>query len=71
MEQYVHSLLCEARLRATEINSEAFTTLYLGGGTPSVLPLNLLTTLITGLDNIFDLSHVEEITIENDAQELN
>ena len=64
MEQYVHSLLCEARLRATEINSEAFTTLYLGGGTPSVLPLNLLTTLITGLDNIFDLSHVEEITIE-------
>lgn len=65
MEQYVHSLLCEARLRALEIgNSSPFTTLYIGGGTPSVMPINLLTTLVTGLDDILDLSNVEEFTIE-------
>ena len=65
MEQYVHSLLCEASLRSSEIdNGSPFTTLYIGGGTPSVLPINLLTTLATSLHDIFDLSHVEEFTIE-------
>ena len=37
MEQYVHSLLCEAQLRQAEISSH-LKTLYLGGGTPSVMP---------------------------------
>ncbi len=88
MEQYVHSLLCEARLRATEISNPLlskidgdggsitttkdthFSTLYLGGGTPSVLPINLLTTLITGLGDIIDLSHVEEFTIEVNPDDI-
>ncbi|MBR5638819.1 MAG: radical SAM family heme chaperone HemW [Muribaculaceae bacterium] len=48
-----------------------FTTLYLGGGTPSVMPINLLTTLITGLNDIFDLSHVEEFTIEVNPDDVN
>lgn len=64
MEQYVHALLCEAKLRQEEIYNEFFTTLYLGGGTPSVLPLDLLTKLIEGLGQVFDLSNLEEFTIE-------
>lgn len=83
MEQYVHSLICEASLRASEIDSNSpskiegargsmtstkesspFTTLYIGGGTPSVMPINLLSTLVTSLDDILHLSHVEEFTIE-------
>ena len=65
MELYVNSLLCEASLRASEIgNSSTFTTLYIGGGTPSVMPTNLLIALVTGLGEILDLSHLEEFTIE-------
>ena len=64
MEQYVHSLLCEARLRHGEIEGEAVSTLYLGGGTPSVLPISLLSTLIEGMKEVFDLSNLEEFTIE-------
>ncbi|MBQ9585308.1 MAG: radical SAM family heme chaperone HemW [Muribaculaceae bacterium] len=64
MEQYVHSLLCEARLRKNEIDSEQVSTLYIGGGTPSVMPTSMLTTLITGLDKVFGLKNVEEFTIE-------
>lgn len=64
MEQYVHLLLCEAKLRRDEIRNLLFTTLYLGGGTPSVMPVKLLSTLINGLSEIFDLSLVEEFTIE-------
>lgn len=63
MEQYVHSLLCEAKLRREEIPHQ-FNTLYLGGGTPSVMPLELMSQLINGLKSTFDLSHVEEFTIE-------
>ena len=82
MEQYVHSLLCEARLRKNEISLSSpskiegdrgsmmdtrkipFTTLYLGGGTPSVIPIHLMTQLIKGLNDIFELNQVEEFTIE-------
>ena len=63
MEQYVHSLLCEAKLRQEEIPHQ-FNTLYLGGGTPSVMPLELMSQLINGLKSTFNLSHVEEFTIE-------
>lgn len=63
MEQYVHSLLCEARLRKTEVSSP-LTTLYMGGGTPSVLPVELVTELVNGLHELFDLSRLEEFTIE-------
>ncbi len=64
MEQYVHSLLAEAYLRSNEINGETFTTLYLGGGTPSGLPVELIARLVTGLHETFHLSNLEEFTIE-------
>jgi oxygen-independent coproporphyrinogen-3 oxidase len=70
MEQYVHSLLCEARLRKNEIDKEPFKTLYMGGGTPSVMPLELLKTLIEGLHNCFDLNLVEEFTIEVNTDDV-
>lgn len=64
MEQYVQSLLCEAELRQGEIGNQFFTTLYLGGGTPSVMPLNLLSSLINDLSKVLSFSQVEEFTIE-------
>ena len=64
MEQYMHLLLCEARIRKDEIGCETVTTLYLGGGTPSVIPIEQLTSLVNGLKELFDLSHLEEFTIE-------
>lgn len=64
MEQYVQSLLCEAELRHGEIGDQFFNTLYLGGGTPSVMPLNLLSSLINGLSKVLSLSQVEEFTVE-------
>ena len=64
MEQYVQSLLCEAKLRQEEIGNQFVSTLYLGGGTPSVMPLELMSQLINGLKSTFDLSRVEELTIE-------
>ena len=65
MEQYVHSLLNEAKLRKEETGTNShFTTLYVGGGTPSVVPLNLISRLVEGLNDVLDLNHVKEFSIE-------
>ena len=67
---YVDALLAEARLRRNELGTESVTTLYMGGGTPSQLPLPLISRLVMGLREIIDLSHVEEFTIEANPDDV-
>ena len=67
---YVEALLAEARMRRQELGSDTVSTLYLGGGTPSQLPLPLLTSLVHGLREVIDLSRVEEFTIEANPDDV-
>ena len=67
---YVEALIEEARLRCHELGGDAVRTLYLGGGTPSQLPLPLLTRLVLGLNEVFDLSGVEEFTVEANPDDV-
>ena len=69
-EPYVSALLAEAALRQTELQGEPIRTLYLGGGTPSQLPLPLLSRLITGLRERLDLEAVEELTVEANPDDV-
>jgi oxygen-independent coproporphyrinogen III oxidase len=57
---YVDAVLKEA----TRYDGRAFQTLYLGGGTPSLLGPALLERLIHGLRTRLDLSELSEATIE-------
>lgn len=61
---YVDALLIEAEARREEVKGEPITTVYVGGGTPSLLSEMLMEKLVTGLGRIFDMSRVEEFTIE-------
>ena len=67
---YVEALLAEARMRRQELGGDTVSTLYLGGGTPSQLPLPLLTSLVHGLREVIDLSRVEEFTIEANPDDV-
>ena len=67
---YVEALIAEARLRRDELRGEAIRTLYLGGGTPSQLPLPLLEHLVEGLRSTFDLTAVEEFTVEANPDDV-
>jgi len=67
---YVEAVIAEARLRAVELRGEQVTTLYLGGGTPSQLPLPLLERLVDGLSDVLDLSGVEEFTVEANPDDV-
>ena len=69
-ERYVEAVIAEARLRLDELHDEPVQTLYLGGGTPSQLPLPLLERLIDGLKTVLDLSGVDEFTVEANPDDV-
>ncbi len=62
MERYVDAILSEARLRFGELAGSAVTTLYIGGGTPSQLPVALLAKLAARLRALADADC--EFTVE-------
>lgn len=68
--RYVEALIAEARLRRGELHGEQVKTLYLGGGTPSQLPLPLIWQLVVGLREVFSLDAVEEFTVEANPDDV-
>lgn len=66
MEQFVGLVLREAHqwTLARPAQSLRPRTIFFGGGTPSLLPPDAMRRLLTGLSHRFDLSDVDEWTIE-------
>jgi len=60
MQSYTDALLLEAQ----RYKGEPFNTIYIGGGTPSLLGADGLQKLMAGLGGIFQLGELEEATIE-------
>ena len=60
VDRYIDALLAEA----DSYTGDNFATLYIGGGTPSLLGPARLEKLISGLSRRFDLEHLQETTIE-------
>lgn len=61
--EFVDAILAEAKKRS-DGKPLVPETVYFGGGTPTLLSASLLERLITGLREVFDLSHVQEWTVE-------
>jgi len=62
MAEYVDRLLCEAKkYKGKDVG--VIDTVYIGGGTPSLLPEDLLSRLVLGLRKSFDIRE-NEFTIE-------
>lgn len=57
-------------MRRRELRGEPILTLYLGGGTPSQLPLPLLSRLVAGLRAALDLDGVVEFTVEANPDDV-
>lgn len=64
---YVDTLLKEWQMRKDEIDAP-ISTLYLGGGTPSILSDTNLNRLIQGLD--IDIASLSEVTIEANPEDI-
>lgn len=57
---YVETLIKEACL----YRGQKISTIYIGGGTPSILTAKQLDYLISSIKQIFDISELEEFTVE-------
>ena len=67
--KYVDALLLEMERRKGE-QAHPIKTVYFGGGTPSILPIDHITRIVDGLHRCFDLSEVEEMTVEANPEDL-
>jgi oxygen-independent coproporphyrinogen III oxidase len=61
---FIDSLLKEASLRKDYLQNEAVSTIYIGGGTPSVFSIIDLGTILNHIKKLFSVSDDCEITIE-------
>ena len=64
MSAYIEALLLEAAEEASKLPSSAIETVFIGGGTPSLLPFELLKRLLSGIRDIFRIEHDAEFTTE-------
>lgn len=70
-EPYINAVCKEMRLRKDYIKDERFSTIYIGGGTPSTLNKEELETLFCNMFEVFDISDNAEITIECNPNDIN
>lgn len=61
---FIDALLKEASLRSDYLENETVSTIYLGGGTPSVFSIRDLGTILNHINREFRVSEDCEITIE-------
>lgn len=64
MAAYVDAMLLEADAMASNAGNTAIETVFIGGGTPSILPAKLLTRLLKGLRERFCMPSGIEFTTE-------
>jgi oxygen-independent coproporphyrinogen-3 oxidase len=66
---FAQALTSEVRSRAGEITDEV-NTLYIGGGTPSVLPLSAFQTLMSALHSAGHSGSFDEFTVEVNPEDI-
>jgi oxygen-independent coproporphyrinogen-3 oxidase len=68
--RYVSALCRELQLRKGYLSDAPVKTLYFGGGTPSRLTVDQLGSIISAIDSVFGLSHLEELTVECNPDDI-
>ena len=68
-EDFAQALACEVSSRAGEITDDV-NTLYIGGGTPSVLPLSAFRALLDALRSVGHGGPFDEFTVEVNPEDI-
>ncbi|MFC1527323.1 radical SAM family heme chaperone HemW [Candidatus Neomarinimicrobiota bacterium] len=69
IENFVYALIREIERCPIDTANWTFDTIFIGGGTPSLLNANHIEKIITTLHNKYDLSKITEFTIETNPGE--
>lgn len=70
MAAYVDALIKEMDRYTDFFNDDPIHTIYFGGGTPSLLPLNLLEKLFVAIRNHWNIDDVTEVTLECNPENI-
>ncbi len=68
---YIEAVANEINHRFSELPSKTLTSVYIGGGTPSLLPLDAIHALFTAIRSRFAFSQDVEITFEANPDDIN
>lgn len=68
---YTDALVKEMTMRNDYLSGEPVDTIYIGGGTPSVLPPQMLEKIMNGIRAVFSVDSKAEITIEVNPDDIN
>lgn len=69
-ESYVDAVCNELKIRADYLRNKKIQTIYIGGGTPSLLTIKQLNKIQNTIDKLFDLSGLKEVTLEGNPEQL-
>ncbi len=69
-EDYLKSLLKEIHLRKDYLSTEKISTIYIGGGSPSLLTFQELDSIFEELNCAFSINTTAEITLEANPEHL-
>lgn len=64
IEDYIDSLLREIRFIKELMNDYKINTVYIGGGTPTALPLKSLERILKALEDLYGIKNIAEFTVE-------
>lgn len=70
-EDLLQAMLREIELRASYLENTPITSIYFGGGTPSLLNAEEINRLVEKVSTHFDISSSAEITLEANPDDLN
>ena len=68
--EYLEALAREAAIVSAEASGSAFDSIYLGGGTPSLVPTEDLRRLLDGLRGRFAVDEASEVTLEANPEDV-
>ncbi len=69
-DYFIKALIKEISLKKNYLKNNKITTLYFGGGTPTILNISDLKKIINKIHKTFDLSKLKEFTIEANPENL-
>jgi putative oxygen-independent coproporphyrinogen III oxidase len=70
-QTFINALIKEAAIRKEYLGSEIISTIYFGGGTPSVLSLNEISNVLNTIKALYKIEENCEITIEVNPDDIN
>jgi len=70
MHQYVRALREEIRVAAQTLGDRRVTTIYIGGGTPTLMPSEDYQTILDQIGEVFEIADDAEITTEANPETL-